>query len=224
MKYQGFLIDMDGVIFRNSMEIGVRLIHSYLSARTPIAYQTVLSFVRFGNSHPPKEFYTHIFTALGIADSLGDFFQRLATFNGCRGAMLEMDKQFKPFVEMCLYTGIEYRIFSLAPVQRITASVPFVGPDKIIAVDGAKSNVATFHRLEEILPNRLNEWCLIDDDPFALRSAKLAGLGTCMMQNSVFGEQQYGEYAGFIDMKVGGFGELLQLVCQNAASGRQGTK
>ncbi len=207
---EGFLIDFDGVILKNFPDLVSKFIYNYINKLTPINYETIISFVRLFISFPTKDFFTFLFNSLGIEEHFEDFINKVSNLEDNGEIKFEIDDYFNTFIDKCNNNQINFKIFSMADTRRILKTIHNIKLEDIYSLcENSKSNTRTFSHLQKELKIDLNKWVLIDDDPFSLRSGKLNGMFTIMMQNNVFGESEYYLYKDYIDVKVNSFKEVI---------------
>jgi beta-phosphoglucomutase-like phosphatase (HAD superfamily) len=213
MKPCGFLIDLDGVVLKNSLDLAAEFIRDYIQSLTPISIETVRSWIRGFNCYPAGEFFRYVFHSLEIESHYEDFLRRIDNFQGANGREIIVDPYFETFLKTCAEQGIRFRIASLAPIKRIQATLPFLLKEDIYSLHGmSKASPHTFVKIAGDLEIRPEEWVLIDDDPFSLRSAKIAGFRTMMVLNNFFREEEYSMYREFVDRKVRDFREIVEFL------------
>jgi len=205
----GVLIDFDGTIAVNTFDIAMRFTTDYLNRLTPVSEETVRNMFMVMNKFPPGQFIQHLFRHLGFAEHTADFLVRFSALHEYRGMTVQIREGFGEFLSWCREEGITYRIFSSQLKSKIVHSLgETVAAEQIVEMgEGSKSSTSDFATILRKLPP-LQRWCLIDDDPFILRTAKLVGLSTALMHNALFSEREVDSYRDFIDRRVHNFGEL----------------
>ncbi len=212
MKIEGFLIDFDGVVVKNSPGLGSKFIYEYINKYTPISYGNVKSMVRLFGSYPQQDTYKFIFSSLGIGEHLADFSLQISKFEDLYRKDIVIDGSAEKFIVYCKNNGIMFKIFSLAGTGRIMKVMPYINKSDIYSLEGrSKADSKTFSLLEKELGIDPARWVLIDDDPFSLRSAKMNGMFTIMMKNDLFRKRDYSSYRDYIDLKVRGFSEIIEI-------------
>lgn len=210
IKLKKILVDFDGVISKNSLTVTLDFAHHYINMFVPVSYQTIKNYYASVNSFNLELGLKLLFSSLGIEDKLPAFIRQLSCLKEFNSNKIEIDKEFYKFIELCTKSNFEYSIFSLASKRKVLNFLK-IDEDKIADLNNiSKSDENVFTNQIDGIESR--NVILIDDDPFALRTAKLAGLKTILMRNDLFTESLINTYKNAIDVVVSDFKELNQFL------------
>ena len=68
------------------------------------------------------------------------------------------------------------------------------------------------NQIASALQINLSDWLIVDDSPYALRAAKIAGLKTAVMISPLFNMDDYLEYQNMIDIKLWSLHDLIKII------------
>lgn len=204
------LIDLDGVILKNSLQLASRFVFDFLNQRTEISYITVERFFKIANSFSPELSFKFFFESLGLAYSLNELTTEIKRFAEYKEEKVYVDPYFEHFISYLRQESVNFLIFSLASTSRIMNSVTCIHEAEIYNLsNSSKADVLTFSDfLKQIHRNGI-EIIYIDDDPFALRTAKMVNISTILMKSNFFDNDDIRPYESHIDLIVENFQELL---------------
>jgi beta-phosphoglucomutase-like phosphatase (HAD superfamily) len=206
-KKAGILIDFDGVISKNSIQMTCNFIHDFINRFTPIGSEYIENYIKVIASFPVADTVKLLFNALGIGDRLEQFQREFLEFDSDKNNFIICD-DFEEFIEICHKNSIVYKVFSLATPERLR-HIDCLDGDAVLALNNvSKADSATYTNLARDMGLNLKNWYYIDDNPMALRAGKLAGLITAMMTNNMYTEADYQIFKEFIDVRVTSFREL----------------
>jgi hypothetical protein len=215
MKKQldGILVDFDGVIIKNSLLVLILFLYDFINEFTPISFKSVVNIVKVINSFPPMPSIKFILSNLGLEDKINDCFARFIKLKEHRSDSMEIEESFNKFIEFCKEKQYYVKIFSLTETERINQFLPENAYYGIFQLNQtSKADIKTYINIKNNLRIETSKWIILDDDPLALRSAKLAGFITIIMLNSVFTIEDYNDYKEFIDFKINSFQELKDIL------------
>jgi hypothetical protein len=213
IKY--ILVDFDGVISKNSLEITLIYAYDFINRYTPYHMDSLKNYYTAINSFELKDGLLLLFKSLGIEDKLIEFYTGLKKLKEYKGQTITIEADYLDFLSFCQKNEIVCKIFSLADQEKIENFFEF-SPDYIKWPEGmaSKANPKTYRLICESLHCNPSEISVIDDDPFVLRSAKLAGMKTILMRNAFFMNHLYKQYHNYIDIEVNSFSEIKILFSQ----------
>lgn len=200
-NFKGFLLDFDGTIVENSTEILIDFTHSYINRFTYINKDTLESLFINLNKFPTNQFIKLIFEYLGLTEHLQNYVNETITLITSNISRYKIREGLLPFVDECVCKGIKLLIFSNQNQSKIKAiSHGLFNIDILELGNYSKASVDDVRALlkrENIEPSL---WFLIDDDPYIIRTGKIAGLNTILMKQRLFFKHihPYKPYCDFI--------------------------
>jgi FMN phosphatase YigB (HAD superfamily) len=209
------LVDFDGVISKNSLDITLLYAYDFINKYTPYHINSLKNYYLSINSFELKDGLALLFNSLGIGNELGNFYLGLKRLKEHNGQVISIEPDYQDFISFCKDNQIGCKIFSLSDDEKIENLLGYK-PDHIKWTKGlaSKANPKTFSQICELLKYEAPQTLVVDDDPFVLRSAKIAGLSTILMQNLFF--KGYTEnYRKYFDDEVRSFSELKLLLTIN---------
>lgn len=206
---KGILVDFDGVISCNSLEITMSFAHDYINEYVPYKFETLESFYRSVNSFDLGKGMELLFNSLGLQDKLNDFFSKLRNLRFYKNLEVEIYDDFLPFLDFCKKENISVKMYSMAEESRIrnllNSKIEIV---KLIS----KTDFRFLKQLHDELKNEKTDWAVIDDDPLALFFASQAGFCTIWRENFLFRPEDQHLYKSFIHFEIKSFTELKSLL------------
>ncbi len=200
-KYEGILIDFDGVISKTSVQNSIDFIYKFINSVQPISREYIYNYSKVIMSFPLQQSLTVLFKSLGLDSHLDDFYKKFHTFDKNPKA-IRIEKDFYNFVSFLEKEGIDYKILSLASKERLNL-LKLDSESRIYSLkDRSKADPNTFLQLTKDLGVKPKKWIYIDDSPVGLRAAKLSNFKTAMMINTVFTLKDYAMFETFIDFKT----------------------
>ena len=203
-----YLVDFDGVIAKNSIEISLSYTHDFINKFTPYHINSLKNYYAAINSFDLKEGLSLLFRALGIEDYLPELTDGLNSLKEYNKQPILLDPGYFDFVAFCKSNDIGCSIFSLANSGKIENLLGFK-PDLIKPPSSrfSKADPVVYSQICESLYLKPREIIVIDDDPLVLRSAKISGMRTILMGNEFF-NNYVPPYQNYIDMMVDSFVEV----------------
>lgn len=213
-EVRAVIVDLDGVILKNSIVISLNFLYDYLAKKNQfVAYDTLQNFYKSINSFPLSLSLTLLFDSIGLSHLKTEFAIKLMKLKKFAGERILVDEGFFRLRQFCENNRIVLKIFSLSSVEKIKRFVPDVRECELLILPGAsKAKASTFHLISSDLRIVPGDIVIVDDDPFVLRSADVAGLNTVMMMNSVFTEKDYRLYSSMVHFRVKSLDGLVNLI------------
>lgn len=215
IKY--ILIDFDGVISKNSLDITLSYTHDYINQNTPYHFDSLKNYYRSVNSFNLHEGVQYLFKSLGIEETLDEFNLNLVNLKQHKGQKINIEPDFLDFISFCKKIEIKSLLFSLADNKKIENLLGYK-PDYLIwpKKESSKANPKTYENIyNNILQCSPKQIMIIDDDPIVLRSAKSSGLKTLLMKNTFFESFDLTDFNESIDNIVDSFNEIKMLMDSN---------
>lgn len=217
MNLSGIFLDFDGVISSNSVGLMHKWVYEYVCQKTtiPVGERTVREIAKMTTTFPPKAVLDFMFRAFGIDVDLRELQQLM--HKEISGSVV-IEPLFYKLVHFCSEKNIQLKILS----QRSSATssafnqlqhVPGLNSSMVCSTQGmSKADPACYTQIENTLQIDLSNWLLVDDSPYALRAAKIAGLNTALMVTPTFNMDDYLEYKHLINFRFLSFSDLLQIL------------
>ncbi|NLW46563.1 MAG: HAD family phosphatase [Firmicutes bacterium] len=212
------LIDFDGVISKNSVQLNIESAYKFINQYTPIPYEAILGYVKSTISFSMEHTISFLLSSLGIEDKFLGFKQEQAFTKLYDNNLISIENDFYQFLDFCNQNSIRYLVYSSADkeVKRLSTVIDRIGDDSIFNLKGrSKANYNTYLETAEELGINLKKCVYIDDTPLALRTGKLHGMTTVMMINDDFTIKDYKIFSSYIDYKINSFIELLEIFKNN---------
>lgn len=218
----GVILDFDGVISKNAMEIILEFTHGFIDSYVKIPRVFVENYVKNLSAFNAKAGVELVLSSLGLAGKIGKYFSELGSLVEYKGKKMSIEEDFRDFMKFCEDKGIICRFFSMA--ERSWARLGLLGEffnDRYFFsnIIHPKSNPVSFLQLKDEIGIPLENLLLVDDSPLALWSAKTAGLKTAFMSNKVFTGGDYKPYREVIDYRINSFNELKKILFSKRAAG-----
>ncbi|HEY9803152.1 MAG TPA: HAD hydrolase-like protein [Leptolyngbyaceae cyanobacterium] len=228
MKLKGIFLDFDGVISSNSVGLMHKWVYEYICKKipVPVGERTVREIAKMTTTFPPRAVLDFMFSSFGLEIDVTELQQLM--HKEISGAVV-IDPSFSKLVHFCTENNIELKIIS----QRSSSSgsafnqlaqVPGLNSSMVCSTQGmSKADPACYVQIGNNLEINLSDWLLVDDSPYALRAAKIAGLNTALMVTPTFNMDDYLEYKQLIDLRLMSLEDLIQteyyanIVCSGAA-------
>ncbi|BAC90769.1 HAD family hydrolase [Gloeobacter violaceus] len=222
MNIQGIFLDFDGVISGNSNELMIRWLHAYAcrTAEGPVGLQTVRTVAKLASACTPRELLELFFHSFAIPGQIGEVQQAMHRETS---TAVRIGDALAPLLAGCARQGIPVKVLSQRSATQGTFNqlhhVPGIERDMICSTRGlSKANPLCYRQVGEELGIDLGGWLMVDDSPYALRGAKLAGLQTAWIVTAGFHEADYRDYEGLIDLRLGSLAALLPLIDDRQAA------
>ena len=200
-KYEGILIDFDGVVSKTSVQNSIDFIYKFINSLQPISKEYIYNYSKAIMSFPLQQSLTVLFKSLGLESQLDNFYQKFHAFDKDPKA-IRIEKDFYIFLSFLEKEGIDYKILSLASKERLNL-LKLDSESRIYSLkDRSKADPNTFIQLTKDLGVKPKKWIYIDDSPVGLRAAKLSNFKTAMMINTVFTLKDYAMFETYIDFKI----------------------
>jgi 2-hydroxy-3-keto-5-methylthiopentenyl-1-phosphate phosphatase len=213
MVLKGFLLDFDGTITSNIGDIVISFTTDFIQKITPIKRQTIANIFMTLNKFPPDNLFSTIFTYLGIEDFLNQYLLELQKITEYNNIRLNIRAGFNEFISTCHENKIRCLVFSTQTQERIKFILGDVSNIEYIDIKGvSKSNLYQIKKIllnNNILPE---QWILVEDDPFIIRTGKLLGLKTILMKHNLFIDTEINEYKEYYDYLFESFFDVLTLI------------
>ncbi|MBC7882879.1 MAG: HAD hydrolase-like protein [Anaerolineae bacterium] len=222
MKIQGIFLDFDGVISHNSNELMIRWLHAYAcrTAEGPVGLQTVRTVAKLASACAPRELLELFFRSFAIPGQISEVQQAMHRETSpavCIGDALS------PLIADCIRQGIQVKVLSQRSATQGSFNqlhhVPGIERNMICSTHGlSKANPLCYRQVGEEFGLNLSEWLMVDDSPYALRGAKVAGLQTAWIVTPSFHEADYQDYEELIDLRLESLAALLPLIGSSLAA------
>lgn len=210
ISLEGFLIDFDGVISKNSVKNTLEFAFEYINSVTPINKEFIKDYFKKVLCFSPLPSVELLFTSLGIQDRMEDFFKKLKELDKDK-TKIKIRPDFYSFMKFCDQHHIKYTILSLASSDRLKLIKGFL-EELVYSLSGrSKADPMTFDKVIDDMKIVPNKWGYIEDTPIALRTGKLAKFKTFMMKNDIYDDREFNQFKSFIDYKVNSFLEIQKL-------------
>lgn len=193
------LLDFDGVISPNSVELTIDLLFAFLSRHHPITRKHVEDVVRLAMPFPVRGTLEYLFHGLGLSHRLTEFLDHFEAFE--RSGRIRIHPEFAWFHDWAERQGLQIHIVSTGSSQRLSALPP--GSRKLVNLKGrSKADPATFRDLCTDLSCSPVRTLVVDDCPLVLAAAHRAGLGTVLMSTPLFSAAHWRPCAQAIDVRL----------------------
>jgi FMN phosphatase YigB (HAD superfamily) len=210
-KINGIILDFDGTIAKNSVDVAFHFIYDYLRQFKPIPHVFVYNYFKNITAFQMGEAVRQLFSAVGLEEKTMDCLKKFTEITGYQTTQIEIEEDFFDFVHFCQKNSLRIKIFSSAGSKQLRFKPLFTvlkKDDFLSYSDCPKSNPATFTSIANDLKLDVSNLIYVDDTPLALWGAKVAGFTTVMMINRIFTDKDYEDYREFIDKKINSFNEL----------------
>jgi FMN phosphatase YigB (HAD superfamily) len=188
-RIDGIFIDLDGVILKNSVNIYLKFVADYINKFTPIPFDFIKNYYRLVNSFPLSDALYLVFNSLGLTDKLSDLFEEINNLKEYKNESIIVEGGFYRLVDFCNTNNIQYKIFTLASLEKTASFLNDISPKNFYCLDKkAKADIKTYDYVKKDLNIEFNNWLLIDDDPLSLRTAYLCGLKTFLIKGALYDE------------------------------------
>jgi beta-phosphoglucomutase-like phosphatase (HAD superfamily) len=213
MNLTGIFLDFDGVISSNSVGLMHKWVYEYVRQKNPIPVgeRTVREIAKMTTTFPPQAVLDFMFRAFGFEINVSEIQQSMHKEISSK---IVIDPSFSQLVNFCAENDIPLKILSQRSTTSGTfnqlASVPGLNSSMICSTQGmSKADPACYTQIGANLDINLSDWLLVDDSPYALRAAKIAGLKTALMVTPTFNMDDYLEYKELIDLRLLSLEDLL---------------
>lgn len=193
------LLDFDGVISPNSVELTLDLLFAFLSRHHPITRKHVEDVVRLAMPFPVRSTLEYLFGGLGLADRLPEFLKHFEAFE--QSGRIRIHPDFPWFRDWGEKQGWQIHIVSTGSSRRLAALPP--GSHHIVHLKGrSKADPATFRHICRELSCSPRRTLVVDDCPLVLAAAHRAGLATVLMSTRLFSAAHWRPCAHAIDTRL----------------------
>ncbi len=215
MNLSGIFFDFDGVISSNSVGLMHKWVYEYICQQTtiPVGERTVREIAKMTTTFPPRAVLDFMFRSFGLEIDVSELQQLM---HKEISSFVVIDQSFYNLVNFCSEKNIQLKILS----QRSSTSgaafnqierVPGLNSSMACSTQGmSKADPACYTQIGSNLQINLSDWLLVDDSPYALRAAKIAGLNTALMVTPTFNMDDYLEYKKLIDLRLLSLEDLIQ--------------
>jgi FMN phosphatase YigB (HAD superfamily) len=214
MNLRGIFLDFDGVISSNSVGLMHKWVHEYVNQKTltPVGERTVREIAKMTTTFPPKAVLDFMFRSFGLEINVSEVQQLM---HEQISSFLMIEPSFYQLISFCAQNNIQLKILS----QRSSVSGALnqleqfsgLNSSMVCSTQGmSKADPACYAQIGTDLQIDLSDWLLVDDSPYALRAAKIAGLKTALMVTPTFNMDDYLEYKDLIDLRLLSLEDLLQ--------------
>ena len=216
MQLSGIFLDFDGVISQNSPQLMIQWLHDYARrvSGLPIGEEIMRGLGTWGTAFPPRDLLNLFFRSFGILVEVGEVQQLM---HREISPAIQIDPAFTRLIESCNQQGIQLKVLSQRSATTGTFNqlhhVPGLELHMICSTQGlSKANPECYRQVGQSLGLDLSSWLMVDDSPYALRGAKLAGLKTALMVTSNFNVEDYLHYQDLIDLRLSSLADLLPVI------------
>ncbi|MBA8826228.1 beta-phosphoglucomutase-like phosphatase (HAD superfamily) [Saccharopolyspora lacisalsi] len=213
---RGVLLDFDGVISGNATGLLFGATHAFIDRRAPMPEECLLPLFKQITAFPMREALTMMLSGIGMGDEFPALAAELGGLREFGGRSPELSEGFTEFLGGCAEREIPVLVCSTMDrdtVRRALLDPYFTADDFLPLRSRSKAAPATYvDALAEVGVDEVEGWTLVDDSPFALRAAKLAGLRTVMVTNEVFTEEDARPHRRFVDECAGSLPEVAALL------------
>lgn len=211
-QIEAILLDLDGVVFLNTTaEKQCDRIYQFINAKAPISYETVRAIVALANSFDTQNNLIFFFSALGLEDYIPEFVHETNIFEEPTKTVASIPTSFHAFLDHCQRRDVKVYTFSLCKKKRVMDALSGFPQEHILNVDGIAKNPAAYKKAVQKLGVEAKHCLVIDDDPFAIRCAHLAGCKTAWYVDPFF-EAQAGHYEWCIDHQIKDLAEIEKIL------------
>lgn len=214
MNIVGIFLDFDGVISPNSVGLMHRWVYEYVNKKlsVPVGERTVREIAKMTTTFPPRAVLEFMFRCFGLEIDVPEVQQLM---HKEIGDSLVIDPSFFQLLKFCQENPVQLKILSqrssTAGAANQFGRIPGLDSSMICSTQGmSKADSACYTRIGTDRQIDLSEWLLVDDSPYALRAAKIAGLKTALMVTPTFSIEDYLEYKDLIDLRLASLEDLLQ--------------
>ena len=193
------LVDFDGVISANAVELAIDFIHGFLNRYRAVPLETVRTFTKQTLSFRSDDTLLYYFRSLGLQSEIPRFREEYAQFDRSVVSELSIDEGFWRFDEHCVQAGRRFFVLSLASPQRLEALGALRAGVIYSIPQDSKCDPSTFQRILSEIGATAERTLYIDDSPLALAAAHSLGITTVHMQNGMFGPKDSRLYQQHID-------------------------
>lgn len=206
MRFSGIFLDFDGVISRNSFELMIGWAHSYMCQFSYIEERTIREIAKITIAFPPEAVLELLLRSFGIPGNVKEVQQLM--LKAVSDSIL-IEQTFYEIIDFCQKEGIQVKILSLNYLNQIQG----LDTSMIYSTLGmSKADPACYNQIASTLQINLSDWLIVDDSPYALRAAKIAGLKTAVMISPLFNMDDYLEYQSMIDVKLWSLHDLIKIL------------
>lgn len=225
------LVDFDGVISKSAVNMIIHFMRDFIYPYYPIDIKTVQEYVKIANCFYLEDSIELLFSSLGLKDKINAFALKLKDLREHKGLTAEIAGDFYAFAQFCCERHIDYKVFSLSDVKKITGLLSeyfeykggsrYFSLNNVLAYKNAsKANALTYRRIKDEFGIETDSCLIIDDNPLTLAAAKQEGLATGMMLNDIFTDDDYAAYKSQIDFKFGSFTDVMSKIDRYTAGKR----
>jgi hypothetical protein len=209
---EGIFLDYDGTIVANSVAIAIEYTTDFINQRTPISRETVEIIFTMANRFATEQFAPCIFEGLGIGHSVNEYLKGLAKLNDYKSQQLIVRDDFRAFISWCDEKTVQYKICTLQRKDKIMSTIGhIIDAGAIMDIDGLSKARTTDIKRALAGIQAIDRWYMIDDDPFNLRTAKLTGMRSVLMNTSMFSKTEVASYDKYIDHYINKFDDFISL-------------
>lgn len=214
-RLDGIVLDFDGTISKNSVNVAFRYTYEYINRLKPIPFVFVYNYFKNITAFQMGEAIRQLFSAFGLAEKTEECLKNYTEITSYQDIQIEIEKDFFDFVRFCQKNSLFIKVFSSAgPKQnRFKPLFEVLKEEDFLSYSHRpKADPTTFKDMVVDLKLDVTRCMYIDDTPLALWSAKTAGFTTAMMLNQIFTKEDFIEYRQFIDYKINSFRQLKSIV------------
>jgi HAD superfamily hydrolase (TIGR01509 family) len=201
VRYEGVILDFDGVISKTSVNNSIEFIYDFINKIKPINREYIINYCKSVMSFPLKDSIFFLIKSLGLENEIENLYREFHKFE-TNPRSISIEKDFYELVNYFEVKGIDFKILSLASNERL-ALLKISNTGRIYPLNNkSKANPKTYLELAKSLKINPKKWLYVDDSPIGLRAAKLSNFNTTMMINKIFTMKDYYLFKDIIDFKI----------------------